>query len=182
MSGPYRVCFCSPLRRRPDAATWPTAHDVSQRAEPDVRPLGRVAAAFIADKMRCLSIPLAGDVTSQHLMSPATPLAGDVLPQYLMSHVPPLRTTTRLFRRRHACPFRWQAARPYYRMRYAHHDSRVTEEAAATYQYYMDYGHYGARRSSGRYWHWIHLYVFPPFCSWAHMLGLSILVRAPLEL
>jgi hypothetical protein len=48
---------------------WPTARDVSQRAEPDVRPLGRVAAAFIADKVRRLSIPLAGDVPPQHLMS-----------------------------------------------------------------------------------------------------------------
>jgi hypothetical protein len=41
VSGPYHVHFCSPLRRRPDAAMWPTAHDVSQRVEPDVRPLGR---------------------------------------------------------------------------------------------------------------------------------------------
>jgi hypothetical protein len=41
VSRPYPVHFCSPLKRRPDAATWPTAHDVSQRAEPDVRPLGR---------------------------------------------------------------------------------------------------------------------------------------------
>jgi hypothetical protein len=49
---------------------WPTARDVSQRAEPDVRPLSRVAAAFIADKARRLSIPLAGDVPPQHLMSP----------------------------------------------------------------------------------------------------------------
>jgi hypothetical protein len=24
--------------------------------------------------------------------------------------------------------------------------------------------------------------VFPPFCSWAHMSGLNILVRAPLKL
>jgi hypothetical protein len=134
VSGPYRVRFCSPLRRRPDVATWPTARDVSQRAEPDVRPLGRVAAAFIADKTHRLSIPLAGDVSPQHLMSPATPLVGDVSPQHLMSLVPPLRTATRLSRKRCACPFRWQAARPYCRMHYAHHDSRVTEEAAATYQ------------------------------------------------
>jgi hypothetical protein len=134
VSGPYRVRFCSPLRRRPDAATWPTARDVSQRAEPDVRPLGHATAAFIADKMRRLSIPLAGDVSSQHLMSPATRLAGDVPPQHLMIPVPPLRMTTRLSRRRRACPFRWQVAPPYCRMRYAHHDSRVTEEAAATYQ------------------------------------------------
>jgi hypothetical protein len=42
VSGPYRVRFCSPLKRRPDATTWPTARDVRQWAEPDVRPLGRV--------------------------------------------------------------------------------------------------------------------------------------------
>jgi hypothetical protein len=67
--GPCRLRFCSPLRRRPDAATWLTARDVSRRAEPDVRPLGRAASAFIADKPRRLSIPLAGDVPPRHLMS-----------------------------------------------------------------------------------------------------------------
>jgi hypothetical protein len=40
VSGPYRIHLCSPLRQRPDAATWRAARDVSQRAEPDVRPLG----------------------------------------------------------------------------------------------------------------------------------------------
>jgi hypothetical protein len=70
VSGPYHVRFCSPLRRRPDAATWPTTRDVSQRAEPDVRPLGRAASAFIADKARRLSISLAGDVPPRHLRSP----------------------------------------------------------------------------------------------------------------
>jgi hypothetical protein len=70
VSGPYCVRFCSPLRRRPDAATWPTARDVSQQAEPDVRPLGRAAATFIADKVSRLSIPLAGDVPPWYLMSP----------------------------------------------------------------------------------------------------------------
>jgi hypothetical protein len=58
VSGPYRVRFRSPLRRRPDAAAWPTARDVSQRVEPDVRLLGRASSAFIADKTR----RLAGDV------------------------------------------------------------------------------------------------------------------------
>jgi hypothetical protein len=56
----------SPLRRRPDAATWPTACDVSQRAEPDVRPLDHAASAFNADKTRRLPTPLAGDVAPQH--------------------------------------------------------------------------------------------------------------------
>jgi hypothetical protein len=56
----------SPLRQRPDATTWPTASDISQRAEPDVRPLGHVASAFNVDKARRLSIPLASDVPPQH--------------------------------------------------------------------------------------------------------------------
>jgi hypothetical protein len=70
VSGPYCICFRSLPRRRPDVATWPTARDVSQRAEPDVRPLGYAATAFIEDKARRLSIPLAGDVLPQHLLSP----------------------------------------------------------------------------------------------------------------
>jgi hypothetical protein len=80
--GPYRKRSHSPLRRRPDAATWPTGRVVSQRAEPDVRPLGR---AFIAEEARrlsnwqvmcrlsikyALSTPLTSDVPPQHLMCP----------------------------------------------------------------------------------------------------------------
>jgi hypothetical protein len=68
VSGPYRIRFCSTLKRRPDAATWPTARDVSQRAESDIMPLGRASSAFIADKPRRLSTPLTGDVPPQHLM------------------------------------------------------------------------------------------------------------------
>jgi hypothetical protein len=62
--------FRSPLRRRPDAATWPIARDVSQRAEPDVRPLGHAISTFIAEKTRRLSALLTGDVPPRHLMSP----------------------------------------------------------------------------------------------------------------
>jgi hypothetical protein len=50
VSGPYHVHFCFPLRRRPDAVTWPTAHDVSQRGEPDVRPLGHAALHLLRIK------------------------------------------------------------------------------------------------------------------------------------
>jgi hypothetical protein len=70
VSGPCRVRFFSPLRRRPDAATWPIARDVSWRTGPDVRPLGRATSALIADKPHRLSTPLAGKVPSRHLMSP----------------------------------------------------------------------------------------------------------------
>jgi hypothetical protein len=121
-SGPCRVHFCSLLRQRPDAATWPTARDVSQRAEPDVRPLGRVAAAFIADKAHPLSIPLASDVPPRHLMSPVHSTGRRCAASAF--NVPcPLRwwAATRSSRRRHACPFRWQAVRPCCGVHYAHH-------------------------------------------------------------
>jgi hypothetical protein len=87
VSGPYCIRSCSPLRRSPDAATWHGARDVSQWAEPNVRPLGRAASAFIADKACRLSNPLAGDVPPRHLMSPVIPLADDMLPQHLTSPV-----------------------------------------------------------------------------------------------
>jgi hypothetical protein len=70
VSGPYRLRFCSQPRRRPDAFAWPTARDVSQWVEPDVRPRDCTTSTFIADKARRLSIPLVGDVPPPHLMSP----------------------------------------------------------------------------------------------------------------
>ncbi len=70
MSGPYAMRLRSPLRRRPDAATWLVARDISQRAEPDVRPLGRAISAFIVERTRRLSTLLTGDVPSHHLMCP----------------------------------------------------------------------------------------------------------------
>jgi hypothetical protein len=60
----------SPLRRRPDAATWLIARDISQRAEPDVSPLDRADSAFITERTRGLSTLLTGDVPTQHLLRP----------------------------------------------------------------------------------------------------------------
>jgi hypothetical protein len=70
LSGLCPVRFRSSLRRRPDATTWPIARDVSQRAEPDVRPLGHTISTFIAEKTRRLSALLTGDVPPWHLMCP----------------------------------------------------------------------------------------------------------------
>jgi hypothetical protein len=60
----------SPLRRRPDAAMWLVARDISQREEPDVRPLGRTVSALIVERTRHLSTLLTGNVPRQHLMRP----------------------------------------------------------------------------------------------------------------
>jgi hypothetical protein len=85
--GPVRLRHCSPPGRRPDAATWPTALNVSQRAEPDVRAPGYAAPAFIADKARRLSIPLTSDMLPQHLMSLVHSAGRNVSPQHLMCPV-----------------------------------------------------------------------------------------------
>jgi hypothetical protein len=148
VSGPYCIRFRSSLRRSPDVATWHGARDVSQRAEPNVRPLGCAVSTFIVDKACRLSIPLADDVPHRHLMSPVHS-TGRRCAASAFNEPCPFRgqAVTSPFRRRCACPFRWQAVRPCCRMHCAHHDSRVTEEAAVTYQYCMDYEHYGARRS-----------------------------------
>jgi hypothetical protein len=66
----YLERLCSPLRRRPGAATWLIAHDVGQRAGHDVRTLGRAVSTFIAERMPRLSALLTGDVPLQHLMRP----------------------------------------------------------------------------------------------------------------
>jgi hypothetical protein len=83
VSAPYRERSHSPLRRRPDAATWPTTRDVSQRAEPDVRPLGRV---FIVEEARRLSSwQVMWRLSIKYFLS--TPLTSDVPPQHLMCPV-----------------------------------------------------------------------------------------------
>jgi hypothetical protein len=138
--GPCRIRFCFPPRRRPDAATWPTARDVSQRAEPNIRPLGYAASAFNADKAHRLSIPLAGDVPPQHLLRSI----------HSSGRQHPVHSTGD---RRRACRFHWKATRPYCRVHYAHHDFHVTKEVATAYQYCMDCGHHGARRLLRRYLH-----------------------------
>jgi hypothetical protein len=98
--------FCSPLRRSPDAATWHGARDVSQQAEPDVRPLGCAASAFIADKACRLSVPLAGDVPPRHLLSPVhctdRRCAASAFNETYPFHG---QAATSPFRRRRACPF-----------------------------------------------------------------------------
>jgi hypothetical protein len=67
---PYPVRLCSPPRRGPAAAAWLVAHDISQRAEPDVRPVSRTVSAFMAERTRRLPTLLTGDVPPQHLMRP----------------------------------------------------------------------------------------------------------------
>jgi hypothetical protein len=67
---PYPVRLHSPPRRGPTAAAWLVAHDISQRAEPDVRSLSRAVSAFMVERKCRLPTLLTGDVPAQHLMCP----------------------------------------------------------------------------------------------------------------
>jgi hypothetical protein len=63
-SGPYHIHSCSPPRRRPDAAMWTIARGVSQRAEPDIKPLGYARLCIYYGYDVCLSIPVTGGTRS----------------------------------------------------------------------------------------------------------------------
>jgi hypothetical protein len=110
------------------------------------------ASAFNADKARRLSVPLTDDVPPQHLMRPVHSAgrrcAASTFNELSLSL---WRTATGPSYRQRACPIRWQVACPYCRMRHTHHDSRVTERAAARSQYCKCYGHYCTQRGPGDY-------------------------------
>jgi hypothetical protein len=66
----YPERLCSPPSRGSNAATWLIVRDVGQRAEHDVRALGRAASAFIAERTRRLPTLLTSDVPPRHLLRP----------------------------------------------------------------------------------------------------------------
>jgi hypothetical protein len=66
----YSERLRSPPSQGSNAATWLIVRDVGQRAEHDVRALGRVASAFIAERTRRLPTLLTGDVPPRHLLCP----------------------------------------------------------------------------------------------------------------
>jgi hypothetical protein len=78
--------------------------------------------------------------------------------------------------RRRACPVHCQTVRPCCEVHCVHHHLCVAREASPACQYYADHGCQCARRLLHQ------LQVLHPLCSWAHMLGLSTLVRTPLAI
>jgi hypothetical protein len=148
---PVHIRLCSPPRRRPDAATWPTTRDVSQRVEPDVRPPGYAAPAFIADKARRLT----GNVSPRHLMRHAHSAV-----RRRPIHSTGKQCAASAFNE--TCPFRWQAAclsiplaggTPM--LSHALYSSSLVRTKGATVvcQHCAGSGHLGARRSLRRHLH-----------------------------
>jgi hypothetical protein len=167
LSGPYRIRFCFLPRRRPDAVTWPTARDVSQRAEPDVRPLGYAASAFIEGKAHRLSIPLAGGVPPLHLMRHVHSV-GRRRPVHSAGGVP-VHSTGRRHAHTTACTtLIITCTLPRKQL------SRIN--TAWTADIMAPGGCSGVTCISYSY------NVFLLLCSWAHMSGLNILICASLEL
>jgi hypothetical protein len=77
--------------------------------------------------------------------------------------------------RRRACPVHRQTVRPCCKVHCVHHHLCIAREASPARQYYADHGYQGTRRLLQQ------LQVLHPLYSWAHMSGLSTLVRAPLS-
>ena len=65
----------SPLRRRPAAAAWLVARDISQQVEPDARPIQPCSLCIYCGEDAPPATTLTGDVPSRHLMRPV-PSAG----------------------------------------------------------------------------------------------------------
>jgi hypothetical protein len=176
VSGPYRKLFCSPPRRGPDAAAWPTARDISQLAEPDVRPLGYATSAFNEDKACRLSIPLTGGVPPLHLLRPVHSSSrwrpvhspGRRRPVHSAGGVP-AHSTSRQHTHTVVCTM-LIITHTLPRKQPPHINVAWTADIMAP----GDCS--GVTCISYSY------NVFLPLCSWAHMSGLSILVCASLEL
>jgi hypothetical protein len=183
VSKPYRLRFCSPPRRRPDAATWPTARDISQQVEPDIRPLGNVASAFNEDKARRLSIPLAGGVPPLHLLRPVHSAGRQQLSILPAGGVPPLH----LLR-----PVHSTGSVPVHSIGRRHDHTVVCTTLIITRTLLRKQPPHintvwttdimAPGDCSGVTCFSYSYNVFLPLCSWAHMSGLSILVCASLEL
>jgi hypothetical protein len=167
VSGPYRIHFCSPPRRTPDAVAWFTARDVSQWVEPNVRPLGYVASTFIEDKARRLSIPLAGGVSPLHLLRPVHS-ASRRRPVHSAGGVP-VHSTSRRHAHTAVC-----TTLIITRTLPRKQPPQINTAWTADIMTLGDCS--GVTCISYSY------NVFLPLCSWAHMSGLNILVCAPLEL
>jgi hypothetical protein len=60
----------SPLRRRPATAAWLMASNISQRTEPDVRPIQLCGLCIYCGEDAPPATTLTGDTPSQHLMCP----------------------------------------------------------------------------------------------------------------
>jgi hypothetical protein len=97
--GPVRITLLLPAQAETRCCHVACTRDVSQRAEPDVRPLGCVAPAFITDKARRLT----SDVLPRHLMRPA----------HSVVRRQPIHSTGKQCAAsafNETCPCRWQAA------------------------------------------------------------------------
>jgi hypothetical protein len=158
LSRPYPQRLRSPLRRRPAVAAWLVARDISQRAEPNVRPL----------KPRGLCIYCGEDAPLAHLADMrCAPSA--------FNASCPLRwqATPGPSCRRRTCPVHYQTVRPCRTAHCAHHPLYEKLPLHADTTQILDVRAQEDCSSNKQ--------VLHPICSWTHMSGLSTFVHAPLS-
>jgi hypothetical protein len=153
----YPERLCSPLGQGSNTATWLIVCDVGQRAVHDVRALGRVISAFIAERTRRLSALLTGDVPPRHYCILSIPMADGA------------RATLQTARL--SSPLPKQCARAA--------QCTVLIPCARSFpctpRLYKILGVRAQEDGSSRRYQWLH-----PLCSWAHMSRLGTLVHVPL--
>jgi hypothetical protein len=149
-------------RRRPAAATWRMARDMSQQAEPNVRPV----------KPHGLCIYCGEDAPPAHLADRrCAPSA------FNASYPLRWQATPGPSCRRRTCPVQYQTVRPCRTAHCAHHPLYEKLPLHADTTQISDVKAREDCSSSEHLW----LQVLHPLCFWAHMSGLSTFVHAPLS-
>jgi len=136
---------------------WLVAHDISQQAEPDVRPLKPHSLCIYCREDAPPATTLTDDVPSRHLMRPV-PSAGRRRQGHPADGAPVQSVVKQCARAMQHTVLTITCARsfPYTPRLYKISGVRAQEDC------------------SSRRYEWLH-----PLCSWAHMSGLSTLVHAP---
>jgi hypothetical protein len=160
VSRPYPACSRYPQGWRPAAAAWLVARDISQRAEPDVRPLKPRGLCIYCGEDAPPATMLTDDVPSRHLMRPV--LSAGKRRQGHPADGAPVQSVVK------------QCARA---MQHTVLTIPCARSFPCTPRLYKILGVTAQEDCSNRRYQWLH-----PLCSWAHMSGLSTLVHATLAI
>jgi hypothetical protein len=118
------------------------ARDVSQRVEPNVRPLGRAVSTLIAERTRRLPTLLTSDVPPQHLLWPVH-LAGRRRPSHPAGGVP-VQSIAKQYARAARCTmsiitYALPGKLPLHANTMQIVDVRVQEDCSSNSKYYIHY-------------------------------------------
>jgi hypothetical protein len=158
VSRPYPACSRYPRGWRPAAAVWLVTRDISQRAEPYVRPLKPRGLCIYCGEDAPPATMLTDDVPSRHLMRPVLS-AGRRRQGHPADGAPVQSVVKKCARAMQHTVLTIPCARSF----------------PCTPRLYKILGVRVQEDCSSRRYQWLHT-----LCSWAHMSGLNTFVQGPL--